>query len=294
MKALLLAARPKTLPAAIVPVWLGSALAYHMQGEWSVSLMLATLGAAICIQIATNLFNDAIDARKGADTEKRLGPVRVTASGMVSARTVFTWAGIFLALAALCALPLILERGWIIIAIGLPSLYLSYGYTGGAVPLAYRGLGEMFVFLFFGLIATAGSYFVQTGSWSPESLLLGAAAGWFSCFLIAINNLRDVEEDQSTGKRTLAVRLGASLYKRIMFIMGAHCSLSVLTLWYWLDLQIGPEIALLILAWALLNAVAMCKKPARLNLFLALAGVLLIVFALVFQLSVLLSAGQLG
>ena len=155
MKALLLAARPKTLPAAIVPVWLGSALAYHMQGEWSVSLMLATLGAAICIQIATNLFNDAIDAQKGSDTEARLGPVRVTASGMVSTKTVFTWAGIFLGLASLCAIVLILERGWPIIAIGIPSLYLSYGYTGGPVPLAYRALGELFVFLFFGLVATS-------------------------------------------------------------------------------------------------------------------------------------------
>jgi len=293
MKALLLAARPKTLPAAVVPVWLGTALAYHLTAEWSVALMLATLGATICIQIATNLFNDAIDAHKGADTEQRLGPKRVTASGLVSAKTVFSWAGIFLGLACLCAIVLIMERGWVIIAIGVPSLYLSYGYTGGPVPLAYRGLGELFVFLFFGLVATLGTYFVQTGEWQAEAALLGAIVGWLSCFLIAINNLRDVDEDTSTGKRTLTVRLGASMYKRIMFMMGAHCTLSILALWYWLELQIGFEIGVIILAWVLLNAVLICKTPARLNKFLAMSGGLLVLYAIAFQLCVLLASGRL-
>jgi len=288
MKALVLASRPKTLPAAIVPVWLGTTLAYYLTGEWSVSLMVATLGAAICIQVATNFFNDAIDARKGADTKKRLGPQRVTASGILSQKTVFTWAAIFLGLACLCAIVLINARGWIIIAIGIPSLYLSYGYTGGPVPLAYRGLGEVFVFLFFGLIATMGTYFVQTGEWSTQSALLGAIIGWLSCFLIGINNIRDVDEDKSTGKNTLTVRFGATMYKRILVLMGGHCTLAILALWYWLELQVGLEIAVIILAWILVNLVLLNKNPAKLNKYLALTGMLLILFAVVFQLSVFL------
>lgn len=288
MNALLLAARPKTLPAAIVPVWLGCALAYYLKSEWSPLLMLCTLLAAICIQIATNLFNDAIDAQKGSDTEKRLGPVRVTASGLVPQKTVFTWAGVFLALACLLSIFLIMERGWVIIAIGIPSLYLSYGYTGGKFPLAYLGLGELFVFLFFGLIATLGTYYVQTGEWSPQAALLGAIVGWLSCFLIAINNLRDVEEDSSTGKRTLAVRLGSSFYKRIMFMMGAHCSLAILGLWWWLGLQVGVEIFFLVLCWILLNMAIMCKDASKLNKHLAFSGMLLILFGALFQLCVLL------
>lgn len=288
MKALLLAARPKTLPAAIVPVWLGCALAYHLTREWSPLLMVCTLLSAICIQIATNLFNDAIDAQKGSDTEKRLGPTRVTASGLVSQKTVFTWAGVFLGLACLLSIFLIIKCGWVIIAIGIPSLYLAYGYTGGKFPLAYLGLGELFVFIFFGLIATMGTYFVQTGEWSPKSALLGAIVGWLSCFLIGINNVRDAEEDASTGKRTLAVRIGVSFYKRIMFMMGAHCSLAILGLWWWLGLQVGIEIFFIVLSWVLLNAVIMCKEPRKLNKHLAFSGMLLVLFGILFQVAVVL------
>ena len=289
MKALLLAARPKTLPAAVVPVWLGCVLAYHLKDTWSPFLAICTLLSAICIQIATNLFNDAIDAQKGSDTEKRLGPVRVTAGGLLSSKTVFTWAGVFLALSCLFGLPLVFERGWIIIAIGLPSLYLSYGYTGGKFPLAYLGLGELFVFLFFGLVSTMGTYFVQTGEWNAQSCLLGAIVGWLSCFLIGINNLRDAEEDSSTGKRTLTVRITPSLYKRLMFIMGAHCSLAILALWWWLELKVGLEIVFLICAWVLLNLVLMTKDPSKMNKFLALCGILLIAFGVIFQVSILSS-----
>ncbi len=285
MRAILLAARPKTLPAAIVPVWLGCCLAYQQKGEWSLSLMCCTLLSAICIQIATNLFNDAIDASKGADTANRLGPTRVTASGILTKQTVFKWAAFFLAIASIFALYLIYSRGWIILAIGIPSLYLSYGYTGGKFPLAYLGLGELFVFLFFGIIATMGTYYVQTEEWSPESALLGAIIGLLSCFLIAINNLRDVVEDTSTGKKTLCVRLGPSLYKRIMFMMAAHCSLAILGLWWWLSLPIGCEICFIIVNWILLNAVIMEKNTTKLNKYLALSGLSLLVFALMFTVS---------
>ena len=134
MKNWLLAARPKTLPAAIVPVWAGCVLAWKLQGSWNPWLAFCTLAGAICIQIATNFFNDAIDAQKGADTEKRLGPTRVTSSGLISRRAVFIAAGVFLFLATLCGVVLYQAVGWPIIAIGLPSLYLAYGYTGGPFP----------------------------------------------------------------------------------------------------------------------------------------------------------------
>ena len=132
LKACLLAARPKTLPAAIVPVWAGCVLAWKLTGNFSLLLALCTLGGSVFIQIATNFFNDAIDARKGADTVRRLGPARVTASGMMEPQTVMRLAAVFLGLAALCGVVLYQARGWPILAIGLPSLFLAFGYTGGA------------------------------------------------------------------------------------------------------------------------------------------------------------------
>ena len=208
LKARFLAARPKTLPAAIVPVWLGCVLAWKLTGAFDLVLALCTVFGSIAIQIATNFFNDAIDSHKGADTEKRLGPRRVTASGLMTPISVMRWALGFLMIAVACGAVLYHARGWPILAIGLPSLFLSYGYTGGPFPLAYRGMGEIFVILFFGFVAVCGTVFIQTGTWPPEALLLGGQIGLLSAVMISINNLRDREEDTLTGKRTLAVRLG--------------------------------------------------------------------------------------
>jgi len=176
-------------------------------GSWF--LFWCTLLSCICIQIATNLFNDAIDHAKGADTKKRIGPRRVTASGMLRPGTVLVGALVFCLVAAIIAIPMIVTRGWPVVAIGAVSLLFAYGYTGGPFPLAYRGMGELFVILFFGLVAVSGSCFVQTGEWGGgEMLRLGLQCGLYSSVLIAVNNLRDLEEDRGTGKRTLAVRFG--------------------------------------------------------------------------------------
>jgi len=208
VQAFLLAARPKTLPAAVCPVVAGSALAWRLEHAFSWMLAVATLLSTVAIQVATNYFNDAVDAAKGADTSARLGPVRATAAGLVSRNTMLL-AGVIAALAAaLFSVPLVMERGWPIVVIGVVSLFFSYGYTGGPWPLAYRGLGELFVMLFFGLVAVTGTVFVQTGQWRAEGLLLGVQIGSLSTALIAINNLRDIEEDRQSGKRTLAVRWG--------------------------------------------------------------------------------------
>ena len=171
MKPFILAARPKTLPAAVVPVWVGCVLAYDLAGVCDGWLAMCTLLGAVFIQIGTNFFNDAIDADKGSDTEARLGPVRVTASGHLSRGAVYLSAVVSLLLAAVCGYFLIEARGWPILVIGVASLYFAYGYTGGPVPLAYMGLGELFVILFFGLVAVSGTVFVHRetyDSWSAE------------------------------------------------------------------------------------------------------------------------------
>jgi 1,4-dihydroxy-2-naphthoate polyprenyltransferase len=286
LKSILLAARPKTLPAAVVPVWAGCALAWKVTGAFDLWLAVCTLGGAIAIQIATNFFNDAIDHAKGADTEKRLGPRRVTSSGLMSRGHVLGWATAFLVIAAGFGAVLVHARGWPILAIGLPSLFLAYGYTGGPFPLAYRGLGECFVILFFGFIAVSGTVFVQTGAWLPQAFLLGGQIGLLSAILISINNLRDREEDASTGKRTLAVRSGPKF--ALMFI--------------WLEIKLAafaglgwfafghPALAIasapvLLLGLRVLWGLMLTPPGPAYNRFLAMGGVMLLMFAAAFHLA---------
>jgi 1,4-dihydroxy-2-naphthoate octaprenyltransferase len=279
----ILAARPKTLGAAIAPVLVGSALGAKLGGEFCIWLMLATLGSCICLQIATNLFNDAVDALKGSDTKERIGPTRITASGMMAPRTVLMVAAGVLVLATLLAVPLIMYRGWPIIAIGIPSLWFCYGYTGGPVPLAYRGLGELFVILFFGLIAVTGSAFVQSGQWHVEALIAGLQVGMLSTVLIAINNLRDIEEDTKTGKRTLAVRFGKTFAR---WEIAALCWLPfVIGSLYWpkTPFSVNAGTMLLIIPASLLAGRVISEEPSPLyNRFLAGAGLLLLLFSICF------------
>ena len=286
LRACLLAARPKTLPAAIVPVWAGCALAWKLTGSFDAWLAACTLLGALAIQLATNFFNDAIDARKGADTARRLGPTRVTASGMLQPRTVMFLAIGFLIAATGFGAVLYQARGWPILAIGLPSLFLAYGYTGGPFPLAYRGMGEIFVVLFFGLIAVAGTVFVQTGGWPREALLLGTQIGLLAALLISINNFRDREEDSTTGKRTLAVRFGARAAAAVIWLeikiaafaglLWIHFGLPQLMLASLPVMLIGPRVI-----WVVLT-----KAPGPVyNRTLALAGMQLILFAAIFHLA---------
>lgn len=207
LKSWVLATRPKTLFAAVAPVLLGTALAYS-QSQGNLPAALAALLGAVCIQIATNLANDYWDAKKGADTAERLGPVRVTASGLLKPRTVFTGMIVFFLIATAAGIFLTLRAGWPVVAIGLSSIVFGILYTAGPYSLAYLGLGEVFTFLFFGLVATAGTFFVQALGFSPEALWLGILPGSYSVVLIALNNLRDRETDRQANKKTLAVRFG--------------------------------------------------------------------------------------
>lgn len=288
------AARPKTLSAAIVPVWLGCVLAYGLEGECDLWLAVCTLMGAVWIQIATNLFNDAIDADKGADTEKRLGPQRVTASGLLSRRAVYAAAVVCLLVAALFGWSLVVVRGWVMLAIGLPSLYLCYGYTGGPFPLAYRGMGELFVLLFFGLIAVTGTVFVQLGAWRWEALLLGGQLGALSAVLISINNLRDCGEDATTGKGTLAVRWGVRSARGVLLL---ELVLPMLLGVVWFVVKgwsIVAFLPMLYVVFALpIGAGVLRREPSGMyNTYLAMGGVQLLAFGAFYTVAMFLQMVQ--
>lgn len=203
----LLACRPRTLAVSVAPVFLGSALAYTL-GSFSLPVALAALFGALAIQTGTNLVNDFCDAKKGADTEERLGPVRVTARGWIPEKQVLSGAIAAFLLAGVLGLYLVMVAGWPVLVIGVVSILAGILYTAGPYSLAYLGLGDLFTLVFFGPVATAGTFFVLTGTVIPQAVLLGFIPGLFSVALIAINNLRDRETDRCSGKKTLAVRFG--------------------------------------------------------------------------------------
>ena len=207
IQAWVLATRPRTLSAAAAPVVAGSGFA-AADGVFAPLPALAALVGALFIQIATNLANDYYDFVKGGDTGDRLGPVRVTQAGILPPEAVLTGMVVTLGLATLTGVYLASVAGWPVIAIGLVSMLMGVCYTGGPYPLSYHGLGDVFVFVFFGPVAAATTYFVQAQAWSPGSILAGVGLGAFSTAMLVVNNLRDRETDGAAGKRTLAVRFG--------------------------------------------------------------------------------------
>jgi len=202
-----MATRPKTLPAAIAPVIAGTAVAVHEGGEHWPTAILATV-TALLLQIAANFANDAFDFRRGADSADRLGPTRITVSGFVTVDAVMRATALVLGLAVLTGLPLVLRGGWPILVLGLAAIVCAVAYTGGPAPLAYLGLGEVFVFLFFGLAAVAGTAYVQTGELTALAVATSIPVGALAVAILVVNNLRDIHTDRRAGKRTVAVRLG--------------------------------------------------------------------------------------
>ena len=203
-----LAIRPRTLPAAASGVAMGSALAWY-DGSFQTLPALAALIVALLLQIASNVANDVFDFERGADTPERLGPVRVTQAGLLTPTQVKFGLGIIIALAVLCGLYLASLRGWTVILIGAAAIISAVAYTGGPYPLGYHGLGDVFVFIFFGIAAVAGTYFVQAGSVSVAAWWMSIPIGLIVTAILVVNNLRDLENDRKAGKHTLAVRLGA-------------------------------------------------------------------------------------
>ena len=225
-----MAARPRTLPAAIAPVLIGTAAAVERVGEMPrIGGFVAALVGSIFIQIGTNLANDYSDARRSADTVDRLGPVRVTAAGLVAPRRVLVATWLAFAIAVAAGIYLTVLAGPVILAIGAVSIAAGVLYTGGPRPYGYEGLGELFVFLFFGLVAVNGSYYVQIEEldWLPAGL--SVAAGLLAAAILVVNNIRDIDTDRRVGKRTLAVRLGRARTRRLYarMIAGAFAILLI-------------------------------------------------------------------
>ena len=238
----MLAARPKTLVAVLCPILIGTTMAAS-QGPLNPIIFIFTLLTGLGIQISTNFCNDYMDFVKGADTKERKGPIRVTQSGLVSIENMKKACGITLLFTTLTGL-ILLWYGGIVIGILLAlSLLLAVGYTAGPIPLAYKGLGDLFVFLFFGPIACLSSYYLKTGLSSLACNISGIAVGAFSTAILAVNNIRDIEEDQKSGKQTLAVRFGIVFGKTeyilllaipaiITIVLGAEKPLLLISLGY--------------------------------------------------------------
>jgi 1,4-dihydroxy-2-naphthoate polyprenyltransferase len=285
-----MAARPRTLPAAIAPVLVGTAAALYAVNDIRWGAFLAALAGSILIQIGTNLANDYSDAKRGADTAERLGPVRVTSSGLVAPRRVLyaTWIAFVAALGV--GIYLATVAGPEILAVGAVSIAAGILYTGGPRPYGYAGLGEVFVFLFFGLVAVNGSYYVQLEDVDLLPFLLSIPVGFLSTAILVVNNVRDLETDARAGKRTLAVRLGRER-TRDLYVALVAGAFVLLPLGLWLgDGPAEDLIALAAAPFALAPARAVRTRtdgPA-LNGALAATGVLLAAFSLLLAAGLLL------
>lgn len=242
-----LAARPATLWAGVAPVLVGSGLAAG-DDEFRWSVFLVTIFAAVWLQIGVNFANDVADAARGADTADRIGPARAVASGLISPQQMRIGVATAFGLAAVAGIVLTSLSGWQVLAIGLASIIAALGYTAGPFPYGYHGLGEAFVFVFFGLVATAGTYWVHGGSLTGAAWILGAAMGLLAAAILVVNNIRDMETDAAAGKRTLAVMMGRSraqaLYAGTVIaafaIVAAAAVTGVTPGWTWLGLLAAP------------------------------------------------------
>ena len=286
----ILAARPRTLPAAIAPVLVGTALA-GAEDEFRPLAFACALIGSIFIQIGTNLSNDYSDARRGADTEDRLGPVRVTAGGLIPPRRVLVGTYVAFGIAVAAGIYLAAVAGWELLAVGAASILAGVLYTGGPRPYGYEGLGEVFVFLFFGVVAVVGSYFVQTEELSWEAFALSVPVGLLAAAILVVNNIRDADTDRRAGKRTLAVRMGRERARRVwlaMVLVALAAPLVIAAvggLSWWL--------ALTVLAWPLVpplwQKVRDHTDGPTLNAALADTGRLLAVYSVLLATGALLS-----
>ena len=286
----LVAARPRTLPAAVAPVLVGTALALSGD-EFRPLAFVAALIGSVFIQVGTNLSNDYSDARRGADSEDRLGPVRVTAGGLMPPRQVLVGTYVAFAIAVAAGLYLAAVAGWELLFVGAASIAAGVLYTGGPRPYGYEGLGELFVFLFFGVVAVVGSYYVQAEELPWEAFALSIPVGLLAAAILVVNNVRDVDTDRRAGKRTLAVKLGRSRARALFLAMLVLSYLAPLAvpagggLSWWLALPLLS----LPLAVALWRTVRERSDGLSLNRALADTGRLLALFSLLLSAGILLS-----
>jgi 1,4-dihydroxy-2-naphthoate octaprenyltransferase len=290
MRIWLMAARIRTLPAAVAPVLVGTALA-GFEGLFHPLRFVAALIGAVFIQVGTNLSNDYSDARRGADTDDRLGPVRVTAGGLVPPRLVLIATYVSFGVAVLAGTYLVAVAGWQLLLVGAASILAGVLYTGGPRPYGYEGLGEVFVFLFFGIVAVAGSYFVQVKHLQWEAFALAVPVGLLAAAILVVNNYRDIETDRRAGKRTLAVRLGRERTRVLFASMVYLAYLSTPITW-----AFGSLKAWVLLPWLTIPLAAQVVRVVRnrtdgasLNGALAQTGMLQLAFCTLLASALLLS-----
>jgi 1,4-dihydroxy-2-naphthoate octaprenyltransferase len=280
----IIGARPRTLPAAVAPVAVATALA---ASDASALPALLALLVSLALQIGVNYANDYSDGIRGTDSD-RVGPTRITASGLATPASVKRAAFISFALAAVAGLALASMTSWWLIAVGLAAILAAWGYTGGKNPYGYIGLGELFVFIFFGVVATVGTYFVQTEEITADSLLISIPMGTFACALLAINNIRDRALDAPAGKKTLAVRLGdrkARGFFALLIALGYAATMALMNPWALLTLLTLP------IAISLVRGVLGQAQGRELIPFLAKTGQLQLLFSILLSLALVLSHG---
>lgn len=289
-RAWILAARPATLPAAIVPVLVGAAAALADGAQLRPFVLAMTLVCAVLIQVGTNFANDYSDFARGADTEARLGPVRVTASGLMTRDEVRSGIVVAFGLAVLIGVYLAWVGGWPIIAIGALSVLSGLAYTGGPFPTGYHGLGDVFVFVFFGVVAVTGTAFLQTGEWSRTALSFSIPIGLLATNILVVNNLRDLPTDVAAGKRTLATRIGdrATRMQYVLFVVASFMVPTAIALhlgkpWLLLPLASAP------FAIGLLRKVTGGVAGRELNAVLERSGQLLLAFGVLLAIGAILS-----
>ncbi|HVW22673.1 MAG TPA: 1,4-dihydroxy-2-naphthoate polyprenyltransferase [Opitutaceae bacterium] len=282
------AARPRTLPAALAPVLVGSALAAH-DGAFRGGAALLCLGFALLIQIGTNFANDYYDFVHGADHAGRVGPVRAVAAGLVAPPLMRRAMWLTFAAAFLLGLGLLARGGPWLLAVGVASILSGIAYTGGPYPLGYHGLGDLFVFLFFGLVAVAATYFVQAGRISAHALPAAAAIGLLASNILVVNNYRDYDSDAAAGKRTLVVRFGRR-FARAQYAISAAAALAAPLLYLSLGYKAWCLLPCLLapLAWSLVRRLRPEAPPRRLIALLGETGGFLALYAGLFALGCLL------
>jgi 1,4-dihydroxy-2-naphthoate polyprenyltransferase len=281
----LAAARVRTLPAAIAPVLMGTAMAAADGGFHAPSALVAA-ACALLLQVGANFVNDLADARKGADTAARKGPLRVVSAGLVSEQAMLRAIVAVFVAAFLLGLTLVARGGWPVLAVGLASMAAAVGYTAGRRALGYLGLGDLFVLVFFGPVAVAGTHYVQTLTFSWIAALAGIGPGLLAVAILVANNLRDVDEDRAVGKRTLIVRFGERFGQRLFALCHVVPAFLPLLLWALTGRHFGACAAALVLPLSMkaIRAVRASRAPEVLIPVLVGTGKRLFIYAVLFSL----------
>jgi 1,4-dihydroxy-2-naphthoate octaprenyltransferase len=283
-----LATRPKTLSAGVIPVIIGSSIAFYA-GQFNWLYFIITFVCSLLIQIITNFINEIYDFKKGADTVDRIGPQRQVASGNISEKSMRLVSIILIIITFILGLILVARGGLPVLLIGVISLILAYGYTGGPYPLAYKGLGDIFVLIFFGLVAVGGTYYIQTLNMDSVVIIAGLAPGFLSMNILGVNNIRDVRTDKNVNKLTLGVRIGARNAKILYIILNVLTYLSIISIYFFTH-----KVWILLPFLTIFHAFNLSKKilifhGAELNEILEGTGKLLLIFGLLMSLGFILS-----